>query len=129
VGNVFLRTAFWERTQLFDIPAGPVGSGVPRQYEAKRIRFTARAIENSQFRVIPSDPTLSYARRLFGVSYYRIPVRLTIIQYNVYETDNPNRDVVAKYNLDLRRNGQERFFQPVGSDVFQLLDYQSIVRI
>jgi hypothetical protein len=125
--SFFVQTAFWGRTSVFDIPAGPIGSGVPRQYEAKRIRFWARAIEGSKAQAIPLEPVGSYGRRLFNASYYRIPVRLTVEQVNLTETSRPNQErLVAEYKLDLRRHGQEQLFRPIGSDVFQSLAFKSL---
>jgi hypothetical protein len=128
----FIRTAFWERTQLFDIPPtppsfDPPSPGTPRQYEAKNIYFWARAIEDYKVRATRFEPSATYARRLFDQSYYRIPVRLKIVQYNLRESSRPNQEeIVATHTLDLRREGQGQLFRPIGSDVFQYLDFESL---
>jgi hypothetical protein len=130
-GTSFIQTAFWERTDLYDIPPTPPSfdpplPGTPRQYEAKRIHFWARAIEDYKVRATRLDPSATYGRRLFNESYYRIPVRLTVEQYNIYETNKPDMEVVAVHTLDLRRYGQEKLFRPIGNDVFQQLAFKSL---
>lgn len=110
--------SFWEATSVYDIPAG----ANPRQYKAANIRFWARAIDRGTN--VPPNPPQSYGRRLFDASYYRVPVKLTLEQYDAGIGD-PYK-VVAEHTLQLRREGQEQLFRPIGSPSFQQLAFKSL---